>query len=113
MGHALQLSRLDGTLCAIIRRLRLLQMQSQPGLLQVRSVFEPAALKGTIEALLRDGVILVATSIRAPWELNEPPMASRRTSSSFVVSVVDACDIVQLGPRHRLSEAAVGARLSR
>ena len=38
--------------------------------LQSNDVFNIVALKGLMEALMDDGCVVVATSNRAPWELN-------------------------------------------
>lgn len=53
-------------------------------------------LKGVLETLLRDGVALVATSNRAPWELNQQGL-QEDLFLHFVSRLVDACDVVALG----------------
>lgn len=61
----------------------------------MRSAFEAVALKGVLETLLQDGVVIVATSNRAPTELNQQGL-QEDLFLHFVASLLDSCDIVPL-----------------
>ena len=58
-------------------------------------MFEAVALKGVLESLLRSGTVLVATSNRAPWHLNQQGL-QEDLFLHFVERVVDACDVLEL-----------------
>ena len=63
--------------------------------LQVRSAFEAVALKGVFETLLKEGVVIVVTSNRAPTELNQQGL-QEDLFLHFVASLLDTCDVVPL-----------------
>ena len=69
------------------------------------------ALKGVLETLFQQGTVLVATSNRAPWELNQAGL-QEDLFLHFISKLVDACDAVPLtdGPDYR--KLALSERLS-
>ena len=59
-------------------------------------MFEAVALKGMMEALMLDGCIMVMTSNKPPWELNQHGL-HEDMFLYFVNRLVDVCDTMQLG----------------
>lgn len=63
--------------------------------MQVTDPFAAVALKGVMEALLEEGCIIVATSNRAPWDLNRHGL-HEDLFGHFVQNLLEACRPYQL-----------------
>lgn len=63
--------------------------------MQVTDPFAAVALKGVMEALLEEGCIIVATSNRAPWDLNRHGL-HEDLFGHFVQNLLQACQPYQL-----------------
>ncbi|GAB4817182.1 hypothetical protein N2152v2_004228 [Parachlorella kessleri] len=62
---------------------------------QSDDVFNIVALKGLMEALMDEGCVVVATSNRAPWELNRRGL-HEDIFNHYIERLLASCDIVQL-----------------
>lgn len=78
--------------------------------LQVNDVFNAVALKGLMEALIQEGCVVVATSNRAPWELNRHGL-HEDLFDHFVSNLLASCDVVQLDAEQDYRRLIAGSHL--